>query len=356
MVSKFFYNSTIGSLYHGLIQQLSKDKFSLILFRLPGQEDDLSQAMHAAADEVVYLPPDIKRARERIARARLDVLFYPELGMDALTYFIAFSRLAPVQCKRGFQITMGLSTIDYFISSDAAEPPDAQQYYTETLVRLKGTGYYYHRPPMPEQIPERKTFGLPEETRLYVCPQSLFKLHPEFDSVLAALLEKDLSGTVVLLEGLHPQWKTLVLDRLSKTIPDVDERVCFIPRQPRQEFLNLFLLADAVIDTIHFSGGHTSLECFAWGIPVVTWPSDMLPGRLTYGFYKQMGVLDCVAWDQATYVDIAFRLANDHGWRRAVSRKIINRSGVLFQNTDDVRELEQFFEDAVKASCHGSHP
>lgn len=353
MVSKYFYNNTIGSLYHGLIEKLSKDKFSLILFRLPGQEDRLSRSMHAVADEVVRLPQDIRKARERIAEERLDVLFYPELGMDALTYFVAFSRLAPVQCKRGFQITMGIPNIDYFISSDAAEPPDAQQHYSEKLIRLKGTGYYYYRPEKPNQSPHRATFGLPEKRNLYICPQSLFKFHPDFDPVLAALLKRDPNGVLVLLEGLYPQWKTFLLNRLAKTLPDAAERICFVPRQPREAFLNLYLLADAVIDTIHFSGGHTSLECFAWGIPVVTWPSSLLPGRLTYGFYRQMGVMDCVVWDQTTYVDMAHRLANDLDWRAKVSRKILERSDILFENKNDVMELERFFEGAVKSAYSG---
>ncbi len=354
MVSSFFHNNTIGSLYHGVIQKLSKEKFHLTLFQLPGQEDQLSRSIHAAADEVVRLPPNIRKARERIAEERLDILFYPELGMDALTYFIAFSRLAPVQCKRGFQITMGIPNIDYFISSDAAEPPDAQQHYSETLVRLKGTGYFNYRPEKPKKIPDRAAFGLPERRTLYICPQSLFKFHPDFDPVLAAILEKDPKGVLVLLEGLYPQWKTLLLNRLTKTIPDATKRICFVPRQRRETFLNLYLLADAVIDTIHFSGGHTSLECFAWGIPVVTWPSSLLPGRLTYGFYKQMGVMDCVALDQINYVDIAHRLANDLDWRRKISRKILDRSAILFENIEDIKELEIFFEGAVNSAYSGN--
>jgi predicted O-linked N-acetylglucosamine transferase (SPINDLY family) len=354
MVSKYFYNNTIGSLYHGLIEKLSKEKFSLILFRFPGQEDRLSRSMHAVADTVVRLPQDIRKARERIAEERLDVLFYPELGMDALTYFVAFSRLAPVQCKRGFQITMGIPNIDYFISSDAAEPPDAQQHYSEKLIRLKGTGYYNYRPERPNQSAHRATFGLPEKRNLYICPQSLFKFHPDFDPVLAALLKRDPNGVLVLLEGLYPQWKTCLLNRLAKSIADAAERICFVPRQPRETFLNLYLLADAVIDTMHFSGGHTSLECFAWGIPVVTWPSSLLPGRLTYGFYRQMGVMDCVACDQTTYVDIAHRLANDLDWRAKVSRKILERSDILFENKNDVMELERFFEGAVRSAYSGN--
>lgn len=32
-----------------------------------------------------------------VAREELDVLVYPDLGMDSLTYFMSFARLAPVQ-------------------------------------------------------------------------------------------------------------------------------------------------------------------------------------------------------------------------------------------------------------------
>ena len=348
MLSKFFNNTTIGSLYHGLIENLPKSKFRLSLLRLPGKEDELSRRMAEAADEVVTLPPDFRKAREIVARKQLDVLFYPEIGMDALTYFIAFSRLAPVQCKRGFQITTGIPAVDYFISSDAAEPMNAQRFYSERLVRLKGTGYYYHRPPKPARRFGRTALGLPEKQTLYLCPQSLFKLHPDFDPLLEAVLRKDPNGCIVLLEGHYEQWKKQLLKRLSRTIGEgLVRRVRFVPRMPREQFLQLYLLADAVIDTIHFSGGHTSLECFAWSIPVVTLPTEMLPGRLTYGFYRQMEIMDCVAEDVAGYAEIACRLANDTAWRDHIRQKIARRSKVLFENRSDVEELAAFLLKAV---------
>jgi len=346
-VGRYLHNHTIGRLYGGMIERLDRTKFDLFIFRFDHKNDKISRSIDHCAREVTLLPQDMFKARERIAEAKLDILFFPEIGMDPLTYFIAFSRLAPVQCKRGFQITMGIPTIDYFISSDAAEPTEAQQYYSENLVRLKGTGYYYHRPERPNVEPERESFSLPEDRVLYVCTQSLFKLHPDFDPILSAILQKDPRGVLVLMEGMYPHWKELLLKRFKKTVPGIVERICFVPRQPRDRFMTLHLLADAVIDTIYFSGGHTSLECFAWGIPVVTWPSAMLPGRLTYGFYQKMGVLDCVAKDFSDYVDIAYRLANDRGWRQAISRKILERSSILFENSNDIKELELFFEKAV---------
>ena len=57
--------------------------------------------------------------------------------------------------------------------------------------------------------------------------------------------------------------------------------------------------------------------------------------------------MDCVAWDQESFVTIAYRLANDLEWRNKVSRNILERSEILFENVDDIKELERFFEHAV---------
>ena len=65
-----------------------------------------------------------------------------------------------------------------------------------------------------------------------------------------------------------------------------------------------------------------------------------------------MGVMDCIAKDADEFADIAFRLAHDIPWRETVSRKIKANSAVLFENDDDVRELERFFEQAVQKAYH----
>jgi cell division protein FtsZ len=48
---------------------------------------------------------------------------------------------------------------------------------------------------------QRKDLGLPENVRLYGCPQTLFKLHPDFDAVLAKILLQDPKGYIVLIGG-----------------------------------------------------------------------------------------------------------------------------------------------------------
>src|SRR5262249_44840918 len=138
--------------------------------------------------------------RQRIAKLELDVLYYADVGMTAWTYFLAFARLAPVQCVTwGHPLTTGIPNLDYFISSELLEGPGAEEHYTEKLVRLPNLAVHYYRPQAPAEVRPRSHYGLEETGRLYGCPQSLFKLHPDFDAILADVLRRDPEGLLVLL-------------------------------------------------------------------------------------------------------------------------------------------------------------
>ena len=109
VISNFLCSHTIGLLNHGIVKNLSRKKFHVKLFRFQGgMEDNLSKAIDGAADEVIVLPTKLKPARQKIADQSLDILFYLDIGMDSLTYFLAFSRLASVQCVTwGHPVTTG---------------------------------------------------------------------------------------------------------------------------------------------------------------------------------------------------------------------------------------------------------
>ena len=82
----------------------------------------------------------MEQARRTIAAENLDVLVFADAGMDSVTSTLVFSRMAPVQCVTwGHPDTTGSPAIDYFVSSSLIESEDADQHYTEQLVRLPGT-------------------------------------------------------------------------------------------------------------------------------------------------------------------------------------------------------------------------
>jgi predicted O-linked N-acetylglucosamine transferase (SPINDLY family) len=352
-ISKFMYVHSIGRTTRGLLANLSRDRFeTYALFVPPLKDDKISQFIRANADHSLVLPEELEGARQVIADLKLDVLFYQDIGMEAFTYYLAFARLAPVQCVSfGHPDTTGITNMDYFVSSDLFEPPDAAAAYSEKLFLLRnlGTLAYYYRPALPKLLKGRGDFGLPREANIYICPQTLFKFHPDFDAMLGGILRADPSGLLVLIEG-RPKVKPrarLIMARFGRAFPDLVDRVVFLPKQSGVDFVNLIAVCDVMLDTIHFNGMNTSLEAFSVGTPVVTLPRDFQRGRHTFGMYTRMGITDCVARTADEYVQIALRLGTDKAYRDEISAKILANNGVLYEDLNVVREFERFFTESV---------
>jgi protein O-GlcNAc transferase len=269
--------------------------------------------------------------------------------MDLTTYSLAFSRLAPVQCVTwGHPDTTGLETIDYYVSSELFETPEADAHYTEKLVRMPGLTLYFERAERPREMLNRAAFGLTDDKRLYGCPQSIFKFHPCFDAALAGILRLDPEGQIVVLQAIYPQLDELLRRRWGRVMPDVADRMVFLPRQDQLRFNNLLMVMDVLLDPFPFGGGMSSLEAFSLGAPVVTLPTPFLRGRFTQAFYRRLGVEACIARDVEDYVQLAVRLASDAELNRQVREQILAGQGRLFEDDGAVRDWERFLRSVAK--------
>jgi hypothetical protein len=115
------------------------------------------------------------------------VLVYADIGMDPLSYFLAFSRLAPAQCAMlGHPVTIGnpQCRLPHF------ERTFRKRRGRRTLQRAPGApgvaAVYIPRPLPPAARKSRAELGLPQDRTLYVCPMMLHKFHPDFDAAMAA--------------------------------------------------------------------------------------------------------------------------------------------------------------------------
>jgi predicted O-linked N-acetylglucosamine transferase (SPINDLY family) len=353
IASAFLRYHTIGKLNLGMIQELNKDQFEVFVLRSKPSSDAIADAIDHVADKSIVLSRNMVEARETVASLKLDVLHYPEIGMSSFFYLLAFARLAPIQTVTwGHPNTTGIPNLDYFISSNCLEPQDAQLHYTEQLVRLDGPPTCYRRLTPPSNCLNRGHFGLPEGAHIYTCPHTLFRMHPDFDDVIRLLLQRDPAGYVIFIDDTRtPLWAKLLRRRFSSVLFDQMNRIVFLPSMGHKEFLNFLKVADCILDPNTFSGGNTTYESFAVGTPVVTWKNaPFLRGRITSGLYSYMGISHMVARSPGEYVEIAMVLANDREKRREASQLISEHSGLIFDNTTMVRNLEMFWREARAAS------
>ena len=350
--SAFFHEGTAGRYFRSWVTDLDRGRFEIFVYHLYPGLDDVASEIRSRADRFVEFGGS--RARPSVVAPvirgdALDVLVYPELGMDHTSFALAALRLAPRQIAGwGHPVTSGHATIDAFVTCGEMEPPGADAHYVERLFRLPGIGTSYRRPALPEPVP-RARFGLPEDRVLLLCPQSLFKVHPDNDALFAAVLSAHPRAALVVFDGRHPRVTDLFVRRVAGVFEahgiSARERMIVLPPFPHDDYLRINLACDAMLDTLHWSGGNTSLDALACGLPVVTLPGAFMRGRQSAAMLRLAGAPELVARDRDDYLRIAARIVEDGAWRRDVAGTIREGRGALFDTSAPTRAFAQFLAD-----------
>jgi len=347
-VSAFFREGTVGRYFASWITGLDPERFEVIVHRLGDGNDEVTASLRGAASGFVShgvrAPAEVARV---IAEGAPDVVVYPELGMDSTSFALASLRLAPLQCAGwGHPVTCGLPTIDVAFSVDAMEPPGGEAHYRERLVRLPGLGTRYSRPAAPERV-ARESLGLPSDGTLFLVPQSLFKMHPDDDDRVARVLAEVPGSRIVAFQGRHPK---LTAEWHARLAPVLDahgveaSRILVLPHVGHDDYLRINLACDAMLDNARWTGGNTSLDAIACGLPIVTRPGAFMRGRQSAGMLALIGADALVASDEDGLVAIARRLAEDAAWRAEVSALLREGSYRLFDDAAPLAALADALE------------
>ncbi|MGE0153962.1 MAG: hypothetical protein AB7R90_15205 [Reyranellaceae bacterium] len=322
-VTNFVHAHTVERMWGEIPRALPRHGFEVRVFTNFEEDSEVRERMAAAVGPVAQLPDDLAAARRMIAAFEPDVVFYPELGLNRFIWCLGFARLAPLQVTAwGHAATSGLPQIDVFLGSSELDPPGAEAFYSEELVRLDPPPVCYlpHLPPTTAADPV--SLGLAPDAHVYLCIQALPKLRPDFDAVLARILAADPQGVLVIVGRPSQQSMRIIRRRLAAAIPDAARRVRLLEWLPEQDFVALLRRADAVLDTHHFAGGHTSYDMIALGCPFVTLPGPYSKGRVGAMLYRTIGITDLIARDEDHYVELALRLAGDRPWRDALAARM----------------------------------
>lgn len=299
---------------------------------------------------------DIAEAARQIRAEQLDLLLFTEPNWDYFQYALASLRLARAQATSWMNPgTSGLPEMDYFFSSVLIERPGAEADYSEHLVRFQTLPSHLPVYQLPEGPVSRADYGLAEAQYLYTCPQSLLKFHPDFDELLGAILRRDPQGHLALIgrKGQQPLCD-LLLRRFQQTLPDVMSRIWILPEMSPHEFFGLLRISDVVLDPLYYGGGTTTYQAMAYGIPIVTLPTERMMGRITAALYAKMGLLDTVARDAGEYVEKALYFAH-HPDQRRQFREGIDARRILFADRQIVEEFSQFMEALVATGAPPAH-
>jgi protein O-GlcNAc transferase len=338
----------------GWLKMLDRDRFRICGYHTGVERDSETGTAAALCDRFVQGPLSLDSWRRTILEDAPHVLLFPETGMDKVSAQLAAQRLAAVQCcSWGHPVTSGFPTIDYFISSDLMEPPDAAAHYSENLVRLPNLSIYYEPVDVPPVEIDRAELKLRADAVVYWCAQSLPKYLPQFDEVFAriAALIPDCQFAFIEFGGGRGVTEMFMF-RLERAFGaaglKASDHCVFLPRLAPDRFAAAIGRCDIVLDSIGWSGCNSILESLIHDIPIVTYAGEMMRGRHAAAILNMMDVRGTTARTVEEYVAIASALGCDEKRRKDVSLEIAASKHRVYRDLQCIAGLQSFLEEAVR--------
>ena len=346
-VSGHFRNHSVWRLpTQGWVTGIDRRRFELFGYHTSALRDQETDRIAGLFDHFVQGPLPTGDWHSRIARDRLHAIIYPEIGMDPMVARLAAVRLASSQyASWGHPSTTGYPTIDYFLSSDAMEPADGQEHYSERLVRLPGLSTPISTFAKKRRVLETTRHTLTDHAVTYWCGQSLEKYLMRYDDVFPRIAARVPNCKFMFVEfpgkaGLTAPFRSRLACVFRTRGLDVDRYCSFHPPMDPAQFAVAMVKTDIVLDSLGWSGCNSLVEALALGLPVVTMPGTTMRSRHGAALLRTIGLEDEVCTTVEAYVEAAIILAVDPGRRAEISRRI--QAGIeRFADASSVRALEE---------------
>lgn len=347
IVSHYFCDHPVWhAITKGWITQFNLDIFEIHIFNTGGREDGETDLAKRSSESYTNNGESTMEMANLILHKQLDILLFPEIGMDVATKALACLRLAPVQMVSwGHPETTGLPTIDYFLSADSFEPKDADRNYREKLIALPQLGTHVESEMVQATQLNLSDFGISSASPILICPGSPSKYSPQQDAIFIEIA-KAAGDCQFIFFDFQKELTVALHSRLSKSFLDAglnpDTFIQFIPFLKKEEFYGLMLQANLYLDTIGFSGFNTALQAIACNLPIVTMDGRYMRGRLASGILRHLKLDDLITATNQEYIDTAVELIKNRALRQSHQERIAKSQLMLFKNAGAIRVLESF--------------
>ena len=347
-VCGFFNHHSVWKIpLQGWIENLDRSEFELFGYYTGTKRDRETIRAAKAFDRFDRDVHEVEEWAKKILEDNLHILVFPEFGMDPMTVQLGCLRLAPLQIAfGGHPETSGLPTIDYHLSSDLMEPQNAEEHYTEKLIRLPNLAVCYELLSIQPKAIAKKDIGIQDNEIMFWCCQSLFKYLPQHDDVFPRIAKQLVNAKFVFIKLESEFANNIFCQRLDRAFQQFNlnyrDYCIFLSRLNSNAFNGITAIADVFLDNIGWSGNNTTMESTAYNLPIVTLPGDLMRGRHTMAILTMMGIEETIAKSKDDYVRIAVRLGRDANYRQHISRQIALNKHKLYGDLQPVRALEDF--------------
>lgn len=313
LISGSFRQHPVGFLALPGLEALDPSKFSIYCYANQVDCDAYTLRFRAMSERwrpVAHLPD--QRLEQMVIEDGIDILI--EMAGHAAGHRlpIVARRLAPVQVKwvGGQFNTMGINSMDYFLSDPIETPAESDKAFIENVFRLPKV-YACYEPP--KNAPD--VSSLPAITSDYITFGSLNKankLTPETIALWSKCLTAVPNSKLLLKGDSFGHQPTCDYARTLFSKHGIDgTRIEMHGFTPHPHLLSTYNDIDIALDPIPYSGCLTTCEAMWMGVPVLTLPGATFAGRHSASFLNAVGLNEWIARDEEHYVELLKERCND---------------------------------------------
>ena len=300
----------VGTLIRPLLALHDRTRFTVCCY-MNGTEDALSHGLCASADawrNIQGMPAE--EAAARVRADEIDILVDLAGHTQNNCLPVLAHRPAPVQVTGiGYFNTTGLPAIDYMLSDVHGDPAGTTDpAFTEEIIRLPHSHFCYM---LPEDLP--LVAPPPMEHNGYVTFGSFNNFNKVTDEVLflwRAVLDAVPHARLLVKSKIFgsAEGRAIAAERFAR---------CGIPAERvemrgfSRGYLAEYAAMDVALDTFPYTGGITTCEALAMGVPVVTLRGASHGARFGESLLQNANLAELIADTPADYVQIARALASD---------------------------------------------
>lgn len=310
-VSPNFCDHPVAYFFEPTLRHHDPQAFDVILYSDVQQRDAYTDRLESLGGswKATAALGDAELA-DLVRRDRIDILVDLTGHINDNRLLMFARRPAPVQVTwNGYANTTGMRAMDYRITDVYADPPGMTDHlHTERLVRLPEI-YMAFQPPEPSP----PVASPPVSRAGYITFGSFNAPHKLTSQVVAtwAAILRALPDAQLLLAVMPEGRMRRELEGAFGAHGVPAERLAFVKRLPKADFLELHARVDIALDPFPFHGTTTTCHSLWMGVPVVTLAGRSHVSRVGVSMLSNLGLQNLVATGETDYVDIAVALARD---------------------------------------------
>jgi predicted O-linked N-acetylglucosamine transferase (SPINDLY family) len=278
-------------------------------------------------------------------------------GITANNRFNLFvRRIAPIQLGYlGYLGTTG-NLVDYLFADHILIPEKNVRFFSEKIIYLPSYQVNDRRRRESNFDITRSDRGIPSNVFVYGCLSNSYKITPEIFKVWMQIL-LEVPQSVLVLSSPQPIVKANLFKEVKKYSINLN-RIIFIDRCPREEYLTCLKLIDLFLDTPVYGAGTTASDALSMGVPVLTVLGESFPSRIASSVLTAFGMPELITASIDEYLSLAIDLGNNESEFHRVKYKTESLVDTckLFDTPETTQNIEKAYKVIYQRYVDGMSP